>query len=163
MKIDRKFLIPALVIFYLLAIRLAVTPNWQAAGKWKKETADLNKSLNSLTALNAEYSSVRGGLEAALRREGSTGILSAAQKKAQEMGIAGKLKAVTPVVRDLNAAFRLEGYDLRLEEVSLKEAVLFSEAMQEEDGFYLDRLVLEKSQNGMSLSVRLRVLTIRKL
>ena len=163
MKIDRKFVILAVVAFYLLAIRLAIAPNWQAAGKFKKETADLSKSLSSLTTLNAEYFSARSGLEAALRREGSTGILSAAQKKAQEMGFAAKLKSVTPVVRDLNAAFRLEGYDLRLEEVSLKEAILFSESMQKEDGFYLDRIVLEKSKDGMSLSARLCVLTIRKL
>ena len=163
MKIDRKFVILTIVVFYLLVIRLAIVPNWQSAGKFKKETTDLSKTLSSLTTLNTEYSSVRSGLEAALRREGSTGILSAAQKKAQEMGFAAKLKSVTPVVRDLNAAFRLEGYDLRLEEVSLKEAILFSESIQKEDGFYLDRIVLEKSKNGVSLSVRLRVLTIRKL
>ena len=163
MKIDRKFVILAVVIFYLLVIRLAIVPNWQAAGKFKKETVDLNKSLSSLTTLNAEYFSVRNGLEAALQRKGSTGILSAAQKKAQEMGFAAKLKSVTPVVRDLNAAFRLEGYDLHLEGVSLKEAILFSESMQKEDGFYLDRIVLEKSKDGMSLSALLRVLTIRKL
>ena len=163
MKIDRKFMILAVVAFYLLVIRLAVAPNWQAAGKLKKETADLNKSLSSLTTLNAEYLSVRGGLEAALCREGSTGILSAAQKKAQEMGFSAKLKSVTPVVRDLNTVFRLEGYDLRLEEVSLKEIILFSESMQKEEGFYLDRIVLEKSKDGMSLSTRLRVLTIKKL
>ena len=153
----------AAVIFYLLLIRLAVVPNWQSSGKLKKETADLNKSLSSLTTLNAEYFSVRSGLEAALRREGSTGILSAAQKKAQEMGFSAKLKSVTPVIRDLNAAFRLEGYNLRLEEVSLKEVILFSESMQKEDGFYLDRIVLEKSKDGMSLSAQLRILTIRKL
>ena len=163
MKLDRKFVILAVIAFCLLVIRLAIAPNWQAAGKLKKETADLSKSLSSLTALNAGHLSARSGLEAALRREGSTGILSAAQKKAQEMGFAAKLKSVTPVVRDLNAAFRLEGYDLRLEEVSLKEAILFSESMQKEDGFYLDRIVLEKSKDGMSLSARLRVLTIRKL
>ncbi|MBU2495593.1 MAG: hypothetical protein ABIK20_04765 [Candidatus Omnitrophota bacterium] len=163
MKIDRKFVILAVVLFYLLVIRLAIAPNWQSAGKLKKETADLSKSLSSLTTLNAGYLSERRGLEAALRREGSTGILSAAQNKAQEMGIAAKLKSVTPIVRDLNAAFRLEGYDLRLEEVSLKEAILFSESMQKEDGFYLDRIVLEKSKDGMSLSARLRILTIRKL
>ena len=163
MKIDRKFAILAVVVFYLLVIRLAIVPNWQAAVKFKKETADLSKSLSSLTTLNAEYFSVRSGLEAALRREGSTGILSAAQKKAQEMGFAAKLKSVKPFVRDLNAAFRLEGYDLRLEEVNLKEAILFSESMQKEDGFYLDRIVLEKSKDGMSLSAQLRILTIRKM
>ena len=163
MKIDRKFVILAVVAFYLLVIRLAIAPNWQAAGKFKKETADLSKSLSSLTALNAQYLSARSGLEAALRREGSAGILSAVQKKAQEMGLAAKLKAVTPVVRDLNAAFQLEGYDLRLEGVSLKEVILFSESLQKEDGFYLDGIVLEKSKDGMSLSARLRVLTIRKL
>ena len=163
MKIDRKFVILAVVVFYLLVIRLAIAPNWQSAGKFKKETADLSKSLSSLTALNAGYLSARSGLEAALHRKGSTGILSAAQKKAQEMGIAAKLKSVTPVVRDLNTAFRLEGYDLRLEGVSLKEAILFSESMQKENGFYLDRIVLEKSKDGMSLSALLRVLTIRKL
>lgn len=163
MKIDRKFVILAVVVFCLLVIRLVIAPNWQSAGKFKKETADLSKSLSSLTALNAGYLSARSGLEAALRRKGSTGILSAAQKKAQEMGFAAKLKSVTPVVRDLNAAFRLEGYDLRLEGVSLKEAILFSESMQKEDGFYLDRIVLEKSKDGMSLSALLRVLTIRKL
>jgi hypothetical protein len=163
MKIDRKFVILSVVIFYFLAIRFVIMPNWQAAGKFKKETADLNKSLSSLSTLNAEYFSVRSGLEAALRREGSAGILSAAQKKAQEMGFAGKLKSVTPVVLDLNTAFRLEGYNLRLEEVSLKEAIIFSESMQKEKGFYLDRLVLEKSKDGMSLSAQLRILTIRKL
>ena len=163
MKTDRKFVILAVVVFYLLAIRLAVVPNWQSAGKFKKETADLSKSLSSLTALNAEYLSARSGLEAALRRGGSTGILSAVQKKAQEMGFSAKLKSVTPVVRDLNTAFRLEGYDLRLEGIGLKEVILFSESMQKEDGFYLDRIVLEKSKDGMSLSARLRVLTIRKL
>ncbi|MCX5642936.1 MAG: hypothetical protein NTY10_06915 [Candidatus Omnitrophica bacterium] len=163
MKLDKKFVIFAAVVFYLLVIRLAVVPNWQSAGKLKKETADLNKSLSSLTTLNEEYLSVRSGLEAALRREGSTGILSAAQKKAQEMGFSAKLKSVTPVIRDLNAAFRLEGYNLRLEEVSLKEVILFSESMQQEDGFYLDRIVLEKSKDGMSLSAQLRILTIRKL
>ncbi|MFA5394179.1 MAG: hypothetical protein WC081_05805 [Candidatus Ratteibacteria bacterium] len=163
MKIDRKFVILAIVVFYFLVIRFAIVPNWQAAGKFKKETADLNKSLNSLVTLNAGYLSARGGLEAALHREGSTGIISAAQNKTQEMGFAEKLKSVTPVVRDLNGAFRLEGYDLRLEEVSLKEAVLFSESMQKEEGFYLDRIVLEKSKDGMSLLVRLRVLTIKKL
>lgn len=163
MKIDRKFVILAVVVFYILAIRLAIMPNWQAAGKFKKETADLSKSLSSLTALNAEYFSARRGLEAALRRDGSAGILSAVQKKAQAMGISAKLKAVTPVVRDLNAAFQLEGYDLRLEGIGLKEMILFSESMQKEDGFYLDRIVLEKSKDGMSLLARLRVLTIRKL
>ena len=163
MKIGHKFVILAVVAFYLLAIPLAIAPNWQAAGKFKKETADLNKSLSSLTTLNTKYSLVRSGLEAALRQKGSTGILSAAQKKAQEMGFAAKLKSVTPVVRDLNAAFRLEGYDLRLEGIGLKEVILFSESMQKEDGFYLDRIVLEKSKDGMSLSARLRVLTIRKL
>ena len=156
-------MILAVVVFYLLIIRLAVVPNWQAAGKLKKETADLSKSLSSLTALNTEYLSARSGLEAALRRDGSVGILSAVQKKAQEMGFSAKLKAVTPVLRDLNAAFQLEGYDLRLEEVGLKEVILFSESMQKEEGFYLDRIILEKSKDGMSLSARLRILTIKKL
>lgn len=156
-------MILAVVVLCLLAIRLAIMPNWQAAGKLKKETADLNKSLNSLAALNAEYLSARRSLEAALRRDGSAGILSAVQKKAQEMGISEKLKTVTPVVRDLNTAFQLEGYDLRLEEIGLKEMIIFSESMQKEEGFYLDRIVLEKSKDEMSLSARLRVLTIRKL
>ena len=163
MKLDHKFVILAIIAFYLLAIRLAIVPNWQAAGKFKSEAAGLNKELNSLAALNAEYLSERSGLEAALRREGSTGILSAAQKKAQEMGFAAKLKSVTPVVRDLTAAFRLEGYDLRLDEVSLKEVILFSESMQKEDGFYLDRIVLEKNRDGMTLSARLRILTVKQL
>ena len=163
MKADKKLLILAVVLFYLLAIRLVIAPNWQAAGKFKKETADLNKSLSSLTALNAEYLSARSGLEAALRREGSAGILSAVQRKAQAMGFSSKLKAVTPVVRDLNAVFRLEGYDLRLEGIGLKEVILFSESMQQEEGFYLDRIALEKSKDGMSLSARLRILTIKKL
>ena len=96
MKTDRKFVILAVVLFYLLAIRLAIAPNWQAAGKFKKETADLNKSLSSLTALNAEYLSARSGLEAALRREGSAGILPAVQRKAQEMGFSAKLKVTIP-------------------------------------------------------------------
>jgi len=163
MKPDKNFIIPTVIVFYFLVIRLAVAPNWQAAGKLKKDAADLNKSLSSLAALNAEYLPALGNLEAALRGEGSTGILSAVQKKAQEMGFSEKLKSVTPVVRDLNAEFRLEGYDLRLEGVGLKETVLFSDAMQKEPGFYLDRIVLEKSKDGMSLSVRLRILTIRKL
>jgi len=163
MKIDRKFVILAVIVFYLLAIRLVILPNWQAAGKFKKEAADLNKSLNSLTILNAEYLSARSGLESALRRDGSAGILSAVQKKTQEMGISAKLKSVKPFVRDLNTAFRLEGYDLRLEGIGLKEVVLFSESLQKEEGFYLDRIVLEKSKDGMSLSARLRILTIKKL
>lgn len=163
MKIDRKFVILAVVVFYLLVIRLAIAPNWQAVGKFKKETVDLNKSLSSLTALNAQYRSARSGLEAALRREGSAGILSAVQKKAQEMGFSAKIKAVTPFVRDLNSAFRLEGYSLRLEGVGLKEVVIFSESMQKDEGFYLDRIILEKSKDGMSLSAQLRIVTIRKL
>jgi len=57
----------------------------------------------------------------------------------------------------------LEGYDLRLEGIGLKEVILFSESMQQEEGFYLDRIVLEKSKDGMSLSARLRILTIKKL
>lgn len=163
MKTDKKLLVPAIIIFYLLIIRLAIVPNWQAAGKYRKDAGELNKSLNSLSALNTKYFSERSGLEEALRREGSTGILSAAQKKAQELGFSAKLKSATPVVRELNKELRLEGYDLRLEGISLKDAVLFAESMQKENGFYLDRFVMEKTKDGMSLSVRLRVLTIRKL
>jgi hypothetical protein len=163
MKLDRKSIILMVVVFYLLTIRLAIVPNWQAAGKLKKETADLKKSLSSQTALNAEYLSALPGLEAALRREGSTGIISAVQKRAQDMGISANLKSVAPVVRDLSAGFRLEGYDLRLEGIGLQKVVSFLESMQQEDGFYLDRFVLEKSKDGMSLSARVRIMGVTRI
>lgn len=163
MKADKKLLIPAVIILYLLVIKSVIVPNWQAAGKFKKEAAVLNKELNSLIALNTEHLSARSGLEAALRRDGSAGILSTVQKKTQKMGLSAKLKAVTPIVRNLNSVFQLEGYDFFLEGVSLKEIIIFSESMQKEEGFYLDRLVLEKNKDGMSLSARLRILTIKRL
>jgi len=160
MKIDRKILITAVIFLYLLVIRFAVAPNWRAAAKIRKETVTLKKELDDIVALNARYRSLRNDLETALRRDGPSGFLSEIQKKAEGLGFSSKLKTVTPFTRELNNQFRLEGFDIRLEGVDLKETVLFTEALQEQKGFYLDRLVLEKSRDGMSLSARLRLLTI---
>ena len=161
MKIDKKLMALATAFLYLLAIRLVIVPNWQTAAQLRKETVDVKNSLRSPVDLNAQYQ-VLSELETALQDEGSTGLLSVVQNKAQKLGFSAKLKAVTPAVRELSTGFRLEGFDLRLEGVNLKEVVFFLESLSGEKGFYLDRLILEKSRDGMSLSARLRFLTIRK-
>jgi len=163
MKIEKKVLASLVIFFYLLVFQFAIVPNWETVVKIRNETAALKKELDNLVAFNSRYRWWQNELEATFHKDSPSNLLSVIEKKADNLNLSAKLKAVTPFRRDLTSRFRLEGFDINLEGVNLKEVVLFTEAVEEEKGVFLDRLALEKSKDGMSLSARLRFLTFEKL
>ncbi|MFH0796549.1 MAG: hypothetical protein V2A65_05760 [Candidatus Omnitrophota bacterium] len=162
-KLDKRVYILGIVFLYILVIRLVIMPNYKAAKRWQRETSVLNQKMNSLSILNSQYQQIYPSLKAVLQKEDFTGLLSKIQNQAQKLGLSENLKTAVPVVRELNSRFRAEGYELRLERVNLKEIILLLSVLEKEGGICLDRLVLEKSKDGMSLSARIRLLTIKRL
>ena len=160
-KFEKRVYIPVIIFLYVLVIRFVIIPNYKTAKRCQRETSVLNQKMLSLSILNSQYQQISPSLKAVLQSEDSTGLLSAIQKEIQKTGLSGKLKTAVPVVRELNSRIRAEGYELRLERLNLKEIILLLEALEKEGGTCLDRLILEKSKDGMSLSARIRLLTIK--
>jgi len=160
-KLDAKILLAGLVLVYILTVRLVLIPNWQETRKLRREEALSREKLASLTDLARHYQEIGPGIESVFGEGATSGFLSLVQQKTQELGLSGKFKAAVPVSRGVNPDVRFEGFDLRFEGVNLKDAVLFLETMEKESGFYLDRIILEKNRDGITLSARLRFLSVR--
>ncbi|HNQ35532.1 MAG TPA: hypothetical protein PKN80_05650 [bacterium] len=161
-KIDRRVPVLGMVLAYILAVGLVAAPNWREARRLERERAAAQHSLDNLLEINARYQRSSSGLKGALRPDGATGLLTVAQQTARQLNISEKLKSAVPVYRELTGGLQAEGFDLRLEGLNTEEAVRLAEALQREDGFYLDRLALERSRDGLSLSARLRFLALKK-
>ncbi len=162
MKRENKALILGIILIYILILQLVVLPNRQRGVALRAEADQLKSRLAGQVDVRAVLAE-KGWMVNLLRKEQeAAALLPVIEERVSELELSGRLKTVVPVTQDLGAGVRAEGFDLRLEDLSLREAVLLLELLQQEPSFYLDRFALEKSRDQRYVSLRARILTIRK-
>lgn len=162
MRLDRRVVLLALVLAYMLTFRLLVLPDRRAAAGAREAAAAAERELRSLLDLRIRYEQQREDLETFLGQVDTTAFLPVIEARINELALAPKLKSIASVGRELVSGVRAAGFDLRLEGLDLREAVLLLEALEGERGLHLDRVVLDRDRDGRSLTVRVRVFTIRR-
>lgn len=162
MKIDRRAILLALALAYLLTVRLAVLPARRETVRLAGDVTARERELGALLDLRIRYEEKKDELEAVLRDRDATSFLPVIEAKVKSLGLGSDLRSIISVGRELVTGVRAEGFDLRFEGLDLRQSVLLLEALQGEPGLHLDRVVLDRSRDGRSLAARVRVYTIRR-